>query len=152
VRGHLHPTVRCTPKQIAPCANCIGCWVSPEPLWTLWIGEKYSAGSRTRAFQLVARLYTDWTIPTPTPFYVHCNLGISPIINKYGTVWFMIWACLPVTFITILQTTLLLLMQIYLHCWPPLWSSGQSSRLQIQRSRVRFSEVVENGVHSASWG
>jgi hypothetical protein len=22
--------------------------------------------------------------------------------------------------------------------WPPLWSSGQSSRLQIQRSRIRF--------------
>jgi hypothetical protein len=39
---------------------------------------------------------------------------------------------------------------------PPLWSSGQSSWLQIRRSRVRFlalqkkKQWVWNGVHSAS--
>jgi hypothetical protein len=43
---------------------------------------------------------------------------------------------------------------------PPLWSSGQSFWLQIQRSRVRFladsrfseKQRVWNGVNSASWG
>ena len=45
------------------------------------------------------------------------------------------------------------------YMWPPLWPSGQSFWLQIQRSRVRFpalpdflsSRGVWNGVHSASW-
>ena len=27
---------------------------------------------------------------------------------------------------------------LYQYCWPPLWSSGQSFWLQVQRSRVRF--------------
>ena len=45
--------------------------------------------------------------------------------------------------------------------WPPLWSSGQSFWLQIQRSRVRFPALTDflsgsgsvwSGVHSASWG
>jgi hypothetical protein len=45
-------------------------------------------------------------------------------------------------------------------CRPPLWSSGQSFWLQIQRSWVRFSALPDflrsrgsgTGVHSASWG
>jgi hypothetical protein len=43
---------------------------------------------------------------------------------------------------------------------PPLWSSSQSSWLQIRRSRVRFPAIPDflrssgsgKGVHSASWG
>jgi hypothetical protein len=43
--------------------------------------------------------------------------------------------------------------------WPPVWSSGQSFWLQIQRSQVRFPDLpdflrsrgVWNGVHAASW-
>jgi hypothetical protein len=34
--------------------------------------------------------------------------------------------------------------------WPPLWSSGQSFRLQIQRSRVRFPALPEVG--GLKWG
>jgi hypothetical protein len=40
------------------------------------------------------------------------------------------------------------------YVWPPLWSSGQSSCLQIQRALVLFPELpdfLRNGVHSASW-
>jgi hypothetical protein len=46
---------------------------------------------------------------------------------------------------------------IYRANGPPLWSSGQSSWLQTQGSRVRFPGTtkkklwVGNGVHSASW-
>jgi hypothetical protein len=31
----------------------------------------------------------------------------------------------------------------FISCWPPLWSSGQSSWLQIQRPRVRFPALLD---------
>ena len=51
-------------------------------------------------------------------------------------------------------------METYGLTWPPLWSSGQSFWLHIQRSRVRSPALPDflssngsgTGVHSASWG
>jgi hypothetical protein len=42
-------------------------WV-PEPVWTLWRREiSCLTRNRTPAVQPIARLYTDWSIPTPIP-------------------------------------------------------------------------------------
>ena len=59
---------------------------------------------------------------------IHRHLLSRSIVHQYNSTSY------NVRYITLF----LKIFFVVLECWPPLWSSGQSYWLQIQRSRVRF--------------
>jgi hypothetical protein len=68
-------------------------------------------------------------------FQIHIEAGVIEQIRntKFGP-WISVY--IP-SVSNVIETLSVILLSFYAF-WPPLWSSGQSSWLQIQRSRVRF--------------